>query len=189
MASLDVDSLSANMPLLDKTIEICVNELFKSSQTVSGLNKQHVLEILLLSTNENVILFDQKYYSQIEEVAMCSPLSPTLANIFLCHHKTTWLKNEILRSSKSFKPVYHKRFIDDIFVLIEKPEPFLQFFNYLNKNIKFSFETEKDISFSSLVLRFIEKKLNLQQIFSEKIRSVVYTLILVVWWHLNTDLA
>ena len=89
MASLDVDSLSANMPLLDKTIEICVNELFKSSQTVSGLNKQHVLEILLLSTNENVILFDQKYYSQIEEVAMCSPLSPTLANIFLCHHKTT----------------------------------------------------------------------------------------------------
>ena len=85
--------------------------------------------------------------------------------------------------------MYHKRFIDDIFVLIEKPEPFLQFFNYLNKNIKFSFETEKDISFSSLVLRFIEKKLNLQQIFSEKIRSVVYTLILVVWWHLNTDLA
>ena len=85
--------------------------------------------------------------------------------------------------------MYHKRFIDDIFVLIEKPEQFLQFFNYLNKNIKFSFETEKDISFSSLVLRFIEKKLNLQQIFSEKIRSVVYTLILVVWWQLNTDLA
>ena len=85
--------------------------------------------------------------------------------------------------------MYHKRFIDDIFVLIEKPEQFLQFFNYLNKNIKFSFETEKDISFSSLVLRFIEKNLNLQQIFSEKIRSVVYTLILVVWWQLNTDLA
>ena len=85
--------------------------------------------------------------------------------------------------------MYHKRFIDDIFVLIEKPEQFLQFFNCLNKNINFSFETEKDISFSSLVLRFIEKKLNLQQIFSEKIRSVVYTLILVVWWQLNTDLA
>ena len=33
MASLDVDSLFTNVPL-DEAIEICVNELFKSSQTV-----------------------------------------------------------------------------------------------------------------------------------------------------------
>ena len=92
MASLDVDSLFTNVPL-DETIEICVNELFKSSQTVSGLNKQQVLEMLSLTTKENVILFDEKYYSQIDGVAMGSPLGPTFANIFLCHHETTWLKN------------------------------------------------------------------------------------------------
>ena len=73
MASLDVDSLLRNVPL-DETIEICVNELFKSNQTVSGLNKQQVLEMLSLTTKENVILFDQKYYSQIDGVAMGSPL-------------------------------------------------------------------------------------------------------------------
>ena len=49
MASLDVDSLFTNVPL-HETIEICVNELFKSSQTVSGLNKQQVLEMLSLTT-------------------------------------------------------------------------------------------------------------------------------------------
>ena len=38
MASLDVNSLFTSMSL-DKIIEICVNELIKSSQTVSGLNK------------------------------------------------------------------------------------------------------------------------------------------------------
>ena len=43
MASLDVDSLFTNVPL-DETIEICLNELFKYSQTVSVLNKQQVLE-------------------------------------------------------------------------------------------------------------------------------------------------
>ena len=117
MASLDVDSLFTNVPL-DETIEICVNELFKSSQTVSGLNKQQVLEMLSLTTKENVILFDQKYYSQIDGVAMGSPLGPTLANIFLCYHETTWIKN----CPKSFKPVYYKRYVDDIFVLFEKPE-------------------------------------------------------------------
>ena len=41
MTSLDVDSLFTHVSL-DETIEICVNKLFKSSQTVSGLNKQQV---------------------------------------------------------------------------------------------------------------------------------------------------
>ena len=49
MAFRDVNSFFTNVPL-DKTIEICVNQLFKSSQTVSGLNKQQVLEKLLLTT-------------------------------------------------------------------------------------------------------------------------------------------
>ena len=59
MASLDVDFLFTNVPL-DGTIDECVNKLFKSSQTVLGLNKQHVLDLLSLSIKENVILFDRK---------------------------------------------------------------------------------------------------------------------------------
>ena len=83
-----MDFLFTNVPL-DETIEICVNELFKSNQTVSVLNKQHML---LLTTKESVNLFDQKYYSQIDGEAMDSLLGPTLANIFLCYHESTWLK-------------------------------------------------------------------------------------------------
>ena len=49
---------------------------------------------------------------------MGSPLGPTLVNIFLCHHETVWLK----MNSKSFKPVYYKRNVDDIFVLFKKLE-------------------------------------------------------------------
>ena len=122
MASLDVDSLFTNVSL-DGTIEICVNELFKSSQTVSGLNKEQVLEMLLLTTKENVILFDQKYYSQIDGVAMGSPLGPTLANIFLCHHKATLIKN----CPKYLKLVHYKRYVYDIFVLFKKPQQVLRF--------------------------------------------------------------
>ena len=46
MASLNLDSLFTNVPL-NETIEIYASELFKSSQAVSGLNKQQVLEISL----------------------------------------------------------------------------------------------------------------------------------------------
>ena len=87
MASLDVDSFFINVPL-DETVEICVNKSFKSSQTVSGLNKQQVLEMLSLTCKEIVILFVQKYYSQTDGIAMGSPSGPTLANIFLRYHET-----------------------------------------------------------------------------------------------------
>ena len=82
MASLDADFLSTNVPL-DETIEICNKELFTSSQTVSGLNKQRVLEMLSLTTKENVISFDQKCCGQTDGVTMGSPLGSTLADIFL----------------------------------------------------------------------------------------------------------
>ena len=66
MASPDVDSLLTHVPL-DESIEIFLNELFKSSQTVSGLNKQQVLEMLSLTTKENVILFDQNITVKLME--------------------------------------------------------------------------------------------------------------------------
>ena len=89
-SKLFLSCLFTNVPL-GETIEICVNELLKSSQTLSDLNKQQALELLSLTTKENVILFDQKYYRQIDEVTMGSPLGPTLANIFQCHQETARL--------------------------------------------------------------------------------------------------
>ena len=88
--------------------------------------------MLSLNTKEKVILFDEKYYSQIDGVTMGSPLGPTFANIFLCHHETTRLKS----CPKAFKPVYYKRYVDDIFVLFEKPEQVSRFVNYMNKDTK-----------------------------------------------------
>ena len=106
---------------------------------------------------------------------MGSPLGPTLAKIFLCHYETTWLKN----CQKPFKPVYYKRHVDDIFVF-EKREQVLQFVNYMNKrhkNIKFLFETEKRTLFLLSMLRFGDEKIKLQQVFSQKMCSVLYTLV------------
>ena len=88
--------------------------------------------MLSLTTKEKVTLFGQKYYSQIDGVAMDSPLGPTLTNIFLCYHETTWLKN----CPKYFKPVYYKRYVDHIFVLLEKWEQVSRFVKYMSKRHK-----------------------------------------------------
>ena len=112
MASLDVDSLFTNVPL-EETIHICVNELFKSNSSIHGLNKKQITEMLSLATKESIILFDMAFYTQVDGVAMGSPLGPSLANAFLCHHETKWLND----CPKKFKPVFYKRYVDDAFVL------------------------------------------------------------------------
>ena len=77
-----MDSLFTNVPL-DETIKICIDELFKSKVTVSGLNKKEIFEILSLTLKESIILFDNKYYCQIDGIAMGPPLGLTSANFFL----------------------------------------------------------------------------------------------------------
>ena len=92
MGSLDEDLLFPNVPL-DETVKICIDELLKSEMTVSGLNKRKMFEMFSLTLKECIILFDNKYYRQIDIVAIGSPLGPTLTNIFLCYHESNWLKD------------------------------------------------------------------------------------------------
>ena len=112
MASLDVDSLLTNVPL-EETINICVNELFKSNTCIHGLKKNQITEMLSLTTKESIILFDMAFYTQVDDVAMGSPLGPSLTNAFLCHHETKWLND----CHNKFKPMFYKRYVDDIVLL------------------------------------------------------------------------
>ena len=47
--------------------------------------------MLSLTAKELVIFFDMGFYTQVDGVAMGSPLRPSLANAFLCHHQSKWL--------------------------------------------------------------------------------------------------
>ena len=119
---------------------------------------------------------------------MVSPLGPTSANIFLCYHESDWLKG----CPKYFKPVYYKRFADDVFVLFNKLEHAQLFLGYINKkhkNMKFSIEIEINGSLSSLDVKTFLETISLLLVFLEKIRLVGYTLISSVFFHLSTSLA
>ena len=108
-----------------------------------------MFEMLSLTLKRLIILFDNKYYSQIDGVAMGSPSGPTLTNIFLCYHESNWLKD----CPKDFKPVFYKRYVDDILVLFNTPEHaqlFLEYINKKHKSMKFSIETEINGSLSFL---------------------------------------
>ena len=80
---------------------------------------------------------------------MESPLRPTMANVFLSFYKVKWLE----QCPNEFKPVFYRRYVDDIFVLFKSAEHLSKFGDYFNKchqNMSFSFEQEKDGKLSFL---------------------------------------
>ena len=58
---------------------------------VKGLRKKEFVSLLELATKESIFMFNNSLYSQIDGVAMGSPLGPTLANVFMCFHESIWL--------------------------------------------------------------------------------------------------
>ena len=76
---------------------------------------------------------------------MGNPLGPTVANIFMCYLEKIYLEQCPLH----FKPVFYRRYVDDIFVLFENKEHvdlFNQFLNSWHTNINFTKETEENNS-------------------------------------------
>ena len=89
------------------------------------------------STKESFFMFSNKFYKQIYGVAMRSPLSPALANIFMSSFESKWLKD----CPRNLEPVLYRRYVDDIFVLfssIDQAEKFKKYLSSKHPSINFS---------------------------------------------------
>ena len=118
---------------------MCCDSLFSNNVKVNNINRIEFEKLLRAALQYNLFSFEGKIYKQIDGVAMGSSLSPTLTNAFLCFHNQIWL-NEC---PDEFKPVYCRRYVDDIFVCFRSPDHLEKFNNYLNckhRNVKFTCE-------------------------------------------------
>ena len=110
MASLDVDFLFTNISL-DETIHIGIDSLYKDDENTPKIPKDVFRNLLNVATKESFFKFNNKFYKQINGMAMGSPLGPSLANIFMCSFENKWLKY----CPRSLKPVFYRGYVDDIF--------------------------------------------------------------------------
>ena len=85
------------------------------------------------------------------------PLGPSLANAFLVHYEQIWRDD----CPDEFKPVYYKRYVDDVFVLFRSPHHLDKFNEYLitkHANIKFTSEKEVNGSLPFLDVLILRNK-------------------------------
>ena len=113
ITSLDVHPLFTNIPL-EETIAICVDNLYNNNENSPNIPKSEFCNLLNIATKETFLMFNSIYYNRVVTVAMGSPLCPPLANIFMCSFESKWLRG----CPNDYKPVFYRRYIDDIFVFI-----------------------------------------------------------------------
>ena len=102
-------------------------------------------------------------------------MGPTLANAFLSHYDKIWLE----WFPKEIKPLFYKRYVDDIIVLFESQDKLIKFRDYFNRcrpNISFSHEVERDGKLSFLDANvFREERQFLTNVYRKPTFSGVYT--------------
>ncbi|XP_069973529.1 uncharacterized protein [Penaeus vannamei] len=86
MASFDIESLFTNVPLRETT-EIIVNKTTTLTLNEFGLDKTTHGKLLDIAAHHSVFTFNESLYTQVDGVAMGSPLGPCYANTFLCYHE------------------------------------------------------------------------------------------------------
>ena len=138
--SFDVSSLFTNIPL-NETLNLAVDLILQENVELK-ISREVLLELFQFCTSKTNFLFDGKIYDQIDGIAMGSPLAPTLANLFMGHHEEKWIEN-----FTDSKPIFYRRYVDDIYAVFHNCDGADKFFEYLNEqhaNIKFTQEKNKD---------------------------------------------
>ena len=146
MGGLDIDSLFTKISL-EKTIEICTNNLFKNSNIVRGLKKGEFKHILFLPSKKSYVIFNNILYKQIDGVAIESPLGSSLSNAFMGHHEQNWVDS----CSLEYRPSYYQRYVNDTFVVFKPTDYLIRFqshLNYFHVNMSFTIENEQIIEIS-----------------------------------------
>ena len=120
------------------------------------------MQLLKLVLEKCVFTFQDKFFKQLHGIAMGSPCSPVVANIYMEYFENFALGPKLPILVKDWK-----RYVDDVFSIIPKgnQDKMLQYLNSIDPHIKFTIEqpNEEGASLSwTLFLNPKEKELQSQ---------------------------
>ena len=137
LTSYDVTPLFTSVPI-DLALNI-IKDLFEKDGKLNDrtvLSVLNIVELLGFCLHNTYFSFQNKFYEQVEEVAMSSPVSPIVANLYM-----EYFERKALVSAINLPQVWY-RFVDDTWVFQQQAhkQAFLDYINSIDPAIKFTVE-------------------------------------------------
>ena len=136
--SFDVTALYTSLPI-NRTLEIIASLLEDDNLLCvpTTLNCNQIVELLELCLRSPFFSFQGQFYKLEDGVAMGSPVSSVVANIFMMN-----FERKALGTATYFEPRLWRRYVDDVFSVIKKLriEGLLAHINSIDRNIQFTLE-------------------------------------------------
>ena len=102
-----------------------VNLIFNHNPNLN-INIKELKKVLLFAASQTHFTFNNKFYNQIDGVAIGSALAPSLANIFMSFYESKWLNEYNLN-----KPNFYLRHVDEILAAFDNDQDLLNFLDFL----------------------------------------------------------
>jgi hypothetical protein len=153
LLTLDIKDLYVNIPTKE-TINITRTQLMKHNSIDVTNQIINLLEVIL---GQNYFTYDDKIYQPHLGVAMGSPLSGTVAEIFIQNLENSHI-NQLLESQSI---TFYSRYVDDILIIYDSlhtnAKTILQYANTVHKNLQFNPTLENVGQINFLDLRINRK--------------------------------
>ena len=102
-------------------MDIAINLIYNHNPNLN-ITRKELKELFLFATSQTHFIFNSKFYNQIDGVAMDSPLTPVLANIFMGFHESNWFNEYDLN-----KPKFYLTYVDDNLAVFDNEQDSLSF--------------------------------------------------------------
>jgi hypothetical protein len=110
---MDIKDLYVKIPT--NTALNIVNKILKHNK-IDVYTRKELMIIIRLITNQNYFHYEGKFYKSKSGVAMGSPLSGILAEIYLQQIEQTRIKHLL----EDGRIIYYNRYVDDIFLIYDQ---------------------------------------------------------------------
>ena len=141
LVSFDVTALFTSIPVSD-ALRAISNKLDSDKNLVehSMLKKDQIISLLEFVLNTTYFMYNSEISQQVKGVAMGSPVSPIVANLYMEEFEVKAL------GSYNNPPEIWFRYVDDTFCMLHEYEieKFKDHLNNIDNNIKFTMEIDQD---------------------------------------------
>lgn len=154
LTSADVNNLYPSIPINLGLLALfeTLNNLSYEDKLMHKLDDNNIRLITDLSSwvlKNMYISFNNSTFLQIKGTAMGTPFAVVYSCIYLHHHE------QLVLANLSFKPIYFKRFIDDLFLITEtdlQRTQFIKAYQSTEKNISLSYNTNATVDFLDITI-------------------------------------